>query len=75
MTKRGQYGALTLNATTDANKNPLIKFHTGVNIKISINVTQPYHPIIPIHQYKPSDCLEKISQSPSLSASSALMLR
>ncbi len=37
-TKRGQYGALTLNATTVANKNPPIKFHTGVNIKISINV-------------------------------------
>ncbi len=37
VTKRGQYGALTLYATTVANKNPPIKFYTGMNIKISVN--------------------------------------
>ncbi len=37
-TKRGQYGALTLYATTVVNKNPPIKFYTGMNINISVNV-------------------------------------
>ncbi len=31
-----------------------------------MEVVQPYHPVVPTHQYKPSDCLAKISQSPSL---------